>query len=423
MLSKIKLAKKTFAIFLTFMPCLVFCQHIKRCGTIEYWEQKKLNDPTLVVAEAKAKSDAESWKISHSFMSHSSAVIIVPVVVHVLYHTNAENISDAQIESQIDVLNDDFSKLNIDVFQVPSDWSSIAADTKIQFCLASLKPDSTSTNGIERSYTTRTAWEIWELDSMKHSSYGGLDAWNRDYYLNIWVANIAGGLLGITQLPGGPASSDGMTIQYTAFGRTGHVKAPYHKGRTTTHEAGHWLGLSHVWGDDNATCSGSDFMNDTPNQTDATYGCPSFPLLDACSPVSPGIMFMNYMDYTDDLCMHMFTHDQAALMNAVLHTSRASIQNSNACTATSTKEFIRVYYPGPGTIVQIRISFASASLLEVTLTDMLGRPVIQKTLYPEAQAIISLNEELDFTSIPNGIYVLSLNSTAVSETRKISIQH
>src|SRR5204863_4475237 len=136
-------------------------------------------------------------------------------------------------------------------------------------------------------------------------------------YMNIWVANISNGLLGITQLPGGPPETDGICIAYNAFGRTGHLTAPYNRGRTGTHETGHWLGLQHIWGDDGGDCTGSDFIDDTPNQAHETYGCPAFPVYDACTPAYPGILFMDFMDYTDDACMHLFTNGQANYMNGI----------------------------------------------------------------------------------------------------------
>src|SRR6185369_13447574 len=169
----------------------------------------------------------------------ASSIITIPVVVHVLYHTSSENISDSQIQSQIDVLNDDFNKLNLDLFDVPDVWKPIAGNVEVQFCLASLTPDSMPTSGIERRYTPKESWDISSLDSMKYTSFGGLDIWNRNDYMNIWVSNITGGLLGLTQLPGGPAATDGMNILYSAFGRIGNLEEHYNKGRTTTHETGH----------------------------------------------------------------------------------------------------------------------------------------------------------------------------------------
>ncbi len=404
---------------LTLLQLTAYAQPIKRCGTYEYWEMMKRKDPSLAVTEARINREAKEWIAGQAGARGASSVITIPVVVHVLYHTSEENISDAQIQSQMDVLNDDFSKLNLDIVLIPAIWKSLAGTTQIQFCLASLTTDSMSTTGIERRYTSKESWDVSAIDSMKKTMYGGLDSWNRNDYLNIWIANMTGGLLGITQMPGGPAASDGMCILYNAFGRIGNLYPHYDKGKTATHEAGHWLGLYHIWGDDNGSCTGTDYMNDTPNQADATYGCPAFPFLDACSPNSPGVLFMNYMDYSYDACMHLFTNDQAAHMTAVLNTSRISIQNSNKCTILPPKEFIRVYHPGPGSILEIRVSFDAPEVLKITVTDLLGRPVHTETESPAAQAIY----HVDVTGIANGIYILALNSPSVKLTRRISVQH
>ena len=423
MLSKIKTNIKICTITFFFLPLLGFSQPIKRCGTYEYWEEMKRKNPSLAITEEKTRRDANAWIASHALMRTDDALITIPVVVHVLYHASEENISDKQVLSQIDVLNEDFQKLNTDIIYIPAAWNSLAANMQLQFCLASVAPDGSPTSGIERRYTAVTAWDIADLDSMKHFSAGGLDVWNRDHYLNIWVGKMTGSVLGITQLPGGPPETDGMCILYSAFGRTGKVRAPYNKGRTATHETGHWLGLYHVWGDDGGACSGTDFINDTPNQADATYGHPAFPRTDVCSPNFPGIMFMNYMDYSDDDVMHLFTNDQSLIMKGVLHTSRDSILHANTCTIGPAKEFIRVYYPAPGSIVEIRVSFDTPSSLEITITDLLGRPVRHKIEDPATQALYNLNVEMNMATVSNGIYILGLKSPTVSLTRRIIIQH
>ena len=163
---------------------------------------------------------------------------------------------------------------------------------------------------------------------MKRTANGGDDAWNSTQYLNLWSCNMSGGILGYAQFPGGTASTDGVVILYSAFGRTGTVSAPYNKGRTATHEVGHWLNLRHIWGD--ANC-GSDLVNDTPTHNTANYGCPTYPHLSTCTG-TPTEMTMNYMDYTDDACMYMFTTGQSTRMTAAINTSRSGLLTSLGCT-------------------------------------------------------------------------------------------
>ena len=262
--------------------------------------------------------------------ARGAASYTIPVVVHVVYHTTAQNISDAQVQSQINVLNQDYQELNADTTLVPAAFKRSVADCKIQFCLAKQDAAGNPTTGILRRYTAKTSFT--DDDGVKKSGTGGDNAWDASKYLNLWVCNLGGGLLGYAQFPGGTPATDGVVILYSAFGNTGAVSAPYNKGRTATHEIGHWLNLRHIWGDDNGACTGSDLVDDTPNAADANYGCPSFPHV-TCSDGPNGDMFMNYMDYTDDACMQMFTLGQKDRMWAVLQSggARASIVNSQGC--------------------------------------------------------------------------------------------
>jgi hypothetical protein len=252
-------------------------------------------------------------------------IFTIPVVVHVVYRTTQENISDAQILSQIDVLNEDFRRLNADATNLPASFQNVAGDAQIEFCLATRDPQGNPTNGITRTQTTVTSWGL--NDAMKNDNSGGKSPWPQNSYLNIWVCNLGSGLLGYAYPPGAPASVDGVVIGFRYFGRTGTLQAPYNRGRTATHEVGHWLNLEHIWGDDNGSCNGSDLVADTPNQADAYYNCPSHPQI-SCGSED---MFMNYMDYVDDACMNTFTQGQSTRMRAVMSGFRASLQNSQGC--------------------------------------------------------------------------------------------
>lgn len=264
-------------------------------------------------------------------------IITIPVVVHVVYNTPTQNISDGQIDSQIRILNEDYRASNADIGSVPHPFKAFVADAKIEFKLAVRDPDGNPTNGI-----TRTSTNIQEFgdpfgfnldERMKSSSSGGKDAWSKDKYLNIWVCNYPG-LLGFAQFPGGPPETDGVVITFTAFGDTGTAQSPFNKGRTATHEVGHWLDLRHIWGDDETrpdTCSASDLVADTPNQAVPNFDSPSFPHM-SCGNGPDGDMFMNYMDYVNDEAMFMFTAGQVARMRAALQGPRASLMTSDALT-------------------------------------------------------------------------------------------
>jgi hypothetical protein len=243
---------------------------------------------------------------------------VIPVVVHVVYNTAAENISMAQINSQIKVLNRDFRATNPDKANVPAPFKGLVADANIEFVLAKKDPKGKPTNGVTRTKTTRT--EFGTNDSVKFKATGGEDAWPAKRYLNIWVCKLGGGLLGYAQFPGGPPKTDGVVITHTGFGTTGTATAPFNLGRTATHEIGHWLNLRHIWGD-TEDCSGTDFVADTPNAAGPNFGTPTFPHV-SCSNGPNGDMFMNYMDYVDDVAMFMFSTQQVARMAATLDNER-----------------------------------------------------------------------------------------------------
>jgi Pregnancy-associated plasma protein-A/Repeat of unknown function (DUF346) len=252
----------------------------------------------------------------------------IAVVVHVVWNAPAQNIADAQIQSQIDVLNRDFRRLNPDVANVPAPYQPLVADARVEFALATQDPSGNPTTGITRRQTTVASFNA-DTDNVKSNATGGTDAWPADRYLNVWVCggltdNLGRSLLGYAQFPGGPAATDGVVIIHDAFGTVGTAAPPFNLGRTATHEIGHWLNLFHIWGDDGQGCSGSDLVDDTPNQAGANLGVPTFPRV-TCSNGPNGDLFVNYMDYVDDAVMVMFTEGQVARMQACLDGPRASI--------------------------------------------------------------------------------------------------
>ena len=231
--------------------------------------------------------------------------ITIPVYVHVIYNTAQENISDAQINSQLAVLNKDFGATNGDLNNVPAEFAGSVANTQINFTLA----------GITRKYSTKTSWGT--NDAMKKSSQGGVDAVTPETHLNMWICNIGGGILGYAQFPGGDPTTDGVVFSPQYCGSSDYddgsffLDAPFDKGRTATHEVGHYLNLRHIWGD--GRCRQDDFVADTPTSDSPNYGCPSYPSV-ACK---SNDMTMNYMDYTNDACMYMYTEGQKQRMRSI----------------------------------------------------------------------------------------------------------
>ncbi|MBK5285862.1 MAG: T9SS type A sorting domain-containing protein [Bacteroidia bacterium] len=402
-----------FATLFTLLVNFAFGQQPQRCATTSYNKLVEQKNPALAERRAAFNLAAEKM-VSEKKFKNSRDLITIPVVVHVIYRTNLENISDAQIQSQIDVLNEDFSRLNADTSISPTVWRDTAADTGIRFCLASRKPNGDWTNGIERRQNLNVmSWA--PDDAMKFYNSGGLDVWDSQNYLNIWVCNLSGNFLGYTTFPGGDSLIDGVVVKSRAFGRVEFVAPPFDLGRTATHEVGHWLFLFHIWGDDAGSCLGTDLIDDTPNQADATQGCPAFPAYDNCSLTYPGIMFMNYMDYTNDACMNIFTIGQANRMHTVIDTFRAPLLTSLGCTAPNNINEIEgsrsiTIYPNP---VQKEIRFrcddCGSEKISVSIFDITGKGIFEMNNYS-----FSLSSSIDISSIEDGVYFLKLTGQRFS---------
>jgi len=302
----------------------------RTCGTMDNLQQEIAADPARGERLRQIDRDMDKWIKTHqSYLNNNKTLINIPVVVHVLWNIASQNISDAQVNSEIDVLNQDYRNLNADGSNAPASFQSLRADCEVEFCLATVDPSGNPTTGITRTQTSNTSFSNTANDA-KFTAQGGIDIWDRDKYLNLWVCPLGGGLLGYAQFPGGTANTDGVVILSTAFGNIGTAANPYDKGRTATHEIGHWLNLYHIWGDDAGACSGDDQVADTPNSGDCYYGCPAYPQT-SCSTTN---MTMNYMDYVDDACMYMFTPGQKARIVAALNGPRASILTANTCPAS-----------------------------------------------------------------------------------------
>jgi hypothetical protein len=274
----------------------------RACVSQEILEAQLKADPSLAGRmEAIEQLTARYQQNPSAYRLLANGTIEIPVVVNVVYKTAEQNISDAQIASQIAVLNADFGATNADISNVPAIFQGVqAGNVGITFVL----------DQVRRVLTKKTSFS-YTTDGVKKASGGGIAPLSPTTKLNMWSCNLSGGTLGYAQFPGGSPATDGVVMDDNAFGVT-VAGAPYNKGRTATHEVGHWLNLRHIWGD--ATC-GNDLVSDTPLHTGANFGCPAAGITSSCAG-TPVMMTMNYMDYTDDLCMYMFTAGQKTRMNA-----------------------------------------------------------------------------------------------------------
>jgi pregnancy-associated plasma protein-A len=286
----------------------------RNCAHMVVHELLAETDPGYRGRRLAVEDETRRSIASGQAMRVARKLLTIEVVVHVVHRTDAENISDAQVRSQIAALNRDYTRKNADKSKVPAPYKSLIGNPNIRFKLATKAPDGKRTTGITRTATTVRGFGA--DDAVKRKRSGGKDPWPTDRYLNLWTCTLSGGLLGYAQFPGGPAKTDGVVILHTAFGTQGTAAAPFNKGRTATHEVGHYLNLRHIWGDRN-DCSGNDFVADTPAAQAANFGKPKYPHV-TCHNGPNGDMFMNYMDYVDDAAMVMFSEGQVARMNAAL---------------------------------------------------------------------------------------------------------
>lgn len=353
-----------------------------------------------------------------SNLSKSQSIFVIPVVVHVIYKNSAENISDAQILSQITKLNQDFRLRNVDTTNVDPEFSK--ADVRIEFCLSRRDPDGNSTNGITRDSTTE------DDIGLSERYYQIRPAWNPDQYLNIWVVDygeINGNVvLGRGTPPGyTPRAQDGVVINYQAFGTTGNLLSSYNGGRTTVHEVGHWLNLFHIWGsnDLNPNCASDDLISDTPDQGTVYFDCeinPSF----SCGSKD---MLSNYMGYVKDECMGNFTDGQRDRMRNALVLLRSGILLSNGClpvglSESEAKEMPRLYPIPANESLQIDFESPLIDRLELRVSNLNGKLIYQGTI-PSG----SKGYTLATKAFSEGIYFLQLNNSKIQYNKKIILQH
>lgn len=311
----------------------------EKCATMQRLQERLERNPSL---QARFFAERESFNriaqqrsIQNRSAAESRTAIYIPVVFHVVM-ANPATVTDAQLQAQIDTLNKDFFGANGDSVRIPSYFKSLFGKSSIQFCLAQRTPDGDPSSGIVRKTTSQTSFST--NDAVKHSGSGGDDSWNTDNYFNVWVCPLSGGVLGYATFPNdGTPAEQGVVMDYRSL--PGGSYPTYNGGKTLTHETGHYFNLYHIWGDDNGACTGTDFVDDTPNQGDASSGTITGLKTDNCTPSGNGIMYQNYMDYTNDVCLVMFTAQQASRMEAALTAYRSSLLSSDGCKAVVLKNY------------------------------------------------------------------------------------
>ncbi|ETN94163.1 zinc metalloprotease [Zhouia amylolytica] len=270
-----------------------------QCGTMGVLDELLAKDPSIATNMAAIEMHtANAIKSGLAQRIAADGVLEIPVIFHVIYRTQSENIPLSQLEDQIDALNEDFNLNNPGRNTIPAEFAAVESNVGIRFVL----------EDVIRVQSNKRQWR--PDDSMKFTSSGGSDVVNPQQNLNIWVVNNmpyrGGNILGYAQFPGGSWSTDGVVLDHRFTGTT-----QYSTGRTATHEVGHWLNLRHIWGD--GGCGASDFVADTPDSDGPSRGCPTYPQVNC----GTNDMTMNFMDYSDDPCLNMFTEGQKNRMMSV----------------------------------------------------------------------------------------------------------
>jgi uncharacterized ubiquitin-like protein YukD len=282
----------------------------RRCGAMAAHMMLLERFPSYRANQMRLE-DATTRQRERRIDLRTAKIVTIKTVVNVVYKTTEQNVSTAQINSQIKALNKDFRASNPDKSKTPAAWTGLVTDARIQFKL--VKVTRTKTNEDDFSFN----------DGVKSPSTGGIAPFSPKTHLNLWVCALRDNLLGYAQFPGGPQSTDGVVINYLALGTSGTAQSPFDLGRTATHEIGHYFNLRHIWAD-TPDCGGSDMVPDTPNCAGPNTGMPTFPTI-TCNNGPNGDMFVNYMDYTDDAGMFMFTTQQVLRMRTALETERSGL--------------------------------------------------------------------------------------------------
>lgn len=432
--------KRTLLIFSVLAAQFSFGQTVHRCLTHEATEYQEGLTPGYINQLNKV---FEAAKLRGAQMAKSNALYTIPVVVHVVYNTAAQNIPDSVIFDQIRILNEDYQRLNADTVNMRSDFEPVKGSPQIEFMLAQIDENGQPTTGITRTATsTQTfgsllifAGDFTDLEKVKSTANGGQDPWDQTRYLNIWVCNMSiivvgqeiNGLLGYATPPDGlpnwpPGSisglSDGVVIQYQCFGSNnpnpldmGNGNILDVRGRTPVHEVGHYLGLRHIWGD--GDCTAQDGIDDTPNaaaQSNTDCDLNKNTCTDNILGFDLPDMVENYMDYSAETCQNSFTQGQCQLMHGVLENERYDLVHNNPASVKETFFSNLQMYPNPAN-------------QEVSISG-LNKTADIAFYTPSGALVLSHSAGLETTKVnvanlPQGFYFVRISSEGQHTMRKL----
>ena len=435
--------KKTLLLFALLSSSLSFGQ-INRCMTPEAIQYQESITPGFITQVNKAFEKAKAY--SQNNPTKSGAIYTIPVVVHVVYNTPQQNLDDSVILNQIQILNDDYQRMNADTVNMRSDFDIVKGSPQIEFVLAQVDPNGTPTTGITRTNTPSASFgslaiisgDFSDLEKVKSTVDGGIDPWDQSRYLNIWVCNMSvdffgqeiTALLGYATPPSGlpnwpPGStagmSDGIVIQYQSFGSNnpnvldaggGPIDV---RGRTPVHEVGHYLGLRHIWGD--GDCTAQDGIDDTPN-ADAQSNSDCDITKNTCVDIIQGVdlpdMVENFMDYSAETCQNSFTQGQVELMHGVLENQRYDLVYNNPAGLSDLSIFDWEISPNPATD-ELSL-FGIEDFNSMTIYSLSGQSVISTPINGNTQTI-------DVRQLESGMYILKVAGNQQQiDTKRIVIK-
>jgi hypothetical protein len=413
-------------LLLLFLGCIISAKISaqKVCASQELLNQQMAADPEFA---KKIKNSEQSFDAYVSRLKESTkktgATVTIPIVVHVVYNSPEQNIPDAQVQSQIDVLNEDYSATNKDYRGYDAGYTPVKGNAELKFCLVAIVRQQTNNKSF--------SWN----DGVKFAKRGGSDAIDPAHNLNIWVCDLGKNLLGYAQFPGGKLETDGVVIDYQATGRGKFavLYPAFNLGRTATHEIGHWFGLRHIWGD--ATC-GNDFVDDTPLHNAANFDCPGEGHRSTCAG-TPLEMWMNYMDYTDDRCMYFFSDGQVARMNYFLDNdpNRLYLAANGSCsfglitssparsidakerTSQNTNAFV-IFPTVASTSTKLEIDNLNGASLQLNILTADGKLVRMMEMGNQ----LKVQRTLDVSNLKEGLYLVVLISNNKRTFNKLVIQ-
>ena len=433
--NQINTMKKHLLTILGILSIVTYAQDFHRCYTQQAMEHVEESNPGYL---DRVNEIFERAKLVDG--QNRDEVYTIPVVVHIVYDTDEKNLPDSVIYNQIETLNADFRRLNEDAENVRDTFNTIVGDTHIQFALASIDPDGNPTTGITRTETTVESFFDFETiaENVKATSEGGIDPWDQEHYLNIWVCDMSifgfVNILGYATPPDGlehwPADataglSDGVVVQYQVFGSNNPIPLDIGgtaydvRGRTLTHEVGHYLGLRHIWGD--GDCAAEDGVDDTPNaDAQSEQDCDDTKNTCVDDILELGDlpdMIENFMDYSAESCQNSFTLGQIEIMRGVLEIERFELVNGGAEagifeTSMSGPEF--QLYPNPAS-GPTRLTFQKPGDYTVNVFDETGKQI--KTTHINDQT-----SEIIFNELSAGFYLIRVTSQEGIRTEKLIIQ-